>query len=242
MNTKSSVFIGRQFALACMTAMLLATAAFADDDKLRDLGTNAAPGEIPKWDGNEWRLAHDDITTVIAGAGLTGGGTNKTVTVSVNFAGTGTSNTVARSDHNHPDLEATRPPVGAVISWLKNFANTPTNLPAGWVECNGQILNDAGSVYNGLAIPNLNGSGGGVQRFLRGSTAPGTIGGTESHNHQWAGSGSSLDNGPAGGVDGSTFFSDGTPNDNYNGDQAAFTSRTGTLPSYYEVVWIMRVK
>lgn len=42
-----------------------------------------------------------DITAVTASTGLTGGGTTGSVSLAVNFAGTGSANTVARSDHNH---------------------------------------------------------------------------------------------------------------------------------------------
>lgn len=44
----------------------------------------------------------DDTTAITAGAGLTGGGTlAASRTLAVNFAGTGSATTVARSDHNH---------------------------------------------------------------------------------------------------------------------------------------------
>jgi hypothetical protein len=74
-------------------------------------------------------------------------------------------------------------PIGCAIGWFKSFTGMPA-LPVNWVEFNGQTISDARStVYNGKAVPNLNGYGGGTKRFLRGSTTSGTTGGTESHNH-----------------------------------------------------------
>lgn len=113
-------------------------------------------------------------------------------------------------------------PIGAVLAWLKSFTNTPV-LPSGWVECNGQTLSDANSVYDGQTIPNLNGSSG-TQRFLRGSTTSGSTGGSETHTH-------TISNGQ--GFDQSGAIASAS---------AQTTSATSTLPSYYEVVWIMRVK
>lgn len=116
-------------------------------------------------------------------------------------------------------------PVGTVLSWLKSFTNTPA-LATEFVECNGQTLSDAGSVYNTQTIPNLNASGGGTQRFLRGFTASGGTGGSETHTHTVNIS--------------SVSVSTGTPATVSN-----VTSPTGsnsTLPSYYEVVWIIRIK
>jgi hypothetical protein len=42
-----------------------------------------------------------DITGVTAGTGLTGGGTSGTVTLNVSFAGSGSADSAARSDHDH---------------------------------------------------------------------------------------------------------------------------------------------
>ncbi len=60
-------------------------------------------------------------------------------------------------------------PIGTILAWHKNFPKTPP-LSYGWVECNGQVLDDTNSPYNGQTIPNLNGEA----RFLRGSSVSGT--------------------------------------------------------------------
>ena len=115
-------------------------------------------------------------------------------------------------------------PIGAVISWLKSFPGTPT-LPIdnSYVECDGQILNDTESLFNGQTIPDLNGSIG-TQRFLRGSTGSGSTGGSELHIHSI--SSAANQKGPGNNPDVINFN----------------TNNSITLPSFYEVVWIMRVK
>lgn len=121
---------------------------------------------------------------------------------------------------------AERPPVGAVIAWLKTFTNTPA-LPTGWVECNGQTLDDGESPYNGLVVPDLNGAAG-TGRFLRGGTESGSVGGSEGHSHNVT-----VPNGTKGNT-GYAIYA-GAPG-TYN------TTTASTLPSYFEVVWIMRVR
>ena len=113
-------------------------------------------------------------------------------------------------------------PIGSLKEWLKNFPNTPP-LSANWAECNGQVLNDPQSPYNGIALPDLNGATG-PQRFLRGASASGGTGGSDTMN--------------LGGE---------VPADN---NQDASTTSVASapqpdlpiLPSYYEVVYVMRVK
>jgi hypothetical protein len=116
-------------------------------------------------------------------------------------------------------------PVGAVTAWLKSFPNTPA-LPADFVECNGQTLSDPESVYDGQTIPDLNGSGG-TKRFLRGASASGAAGGsdTNTHNHGLT----SHRSAQGIGID-------------VQGNYTCNNSDISILPSYYEVVWIMRIK
>jgi hypothetical protein len=115
-------------------------------------------------------------------------------------------------------------PIGGVVAWLKSFPNTPS-LPSGFIECNGQVLTDPNSPYVGQTIPNLNGASAGTQRFLRGATTSGAVGGSDSHTHSI-----SMNKGQTDPFTGSQ--TNGVPS----------TGATSTLPSYYEVLWIMRVK
>lgn len=119
-------------------------------------------------------------------------------------------------------------PIGSAISWLKNFSNTSLALPDEYVECNGQTLTDSESPYNGATIPNLNGASAGTKRFLRGSTTSGGTGGSETHSHTISSATSSVTT-----TAGSTTITN------------TVTSPTGTeitLPSYYECVFIIRIK
>jgi hypothetical protein len=62
-------------------------------------------------------------------------------------------------------------PIGAIIAWHKTFAGTPA-LPVNWVECNGQVLVNPLSVYNGLTIPDMNSVN---KYFIRGGLASGGV-------------------------------------------------------------------
>ena len=106
-------------------------------------------------------------------------------------------------------------PVGSIVAWHKKISR---RLPRGWVECNGQVLNDMGSPLDGEKIPDLNGE----NRFLRGSNRSGDIGGSTTHKHTRS--------------RGKITYVWQRPD--YNEvDNAA-----NHLPPYMNVVWIMRVR
>ena len=141
------------------------------------------------------------------------------------------------------------PPIGAVISWLKSLTGCPA-LPDGWVECNGQTLSDSSSPFNGQVIPNLNG---GTYRILRGASTSGSTGGSDTHNHKWSDGSNdnsatyktfSLANDTTYSYDSSgnrvAINTDTSPNPDLLGTN--YTSKDSSLPAYYEVVYIMRVK
>lgn len=108
-------------------------------------------------------------------------------------------------------------------------------LSDGWLECDGSTVSDADSPYNGVAVPDLNGSSG-TARFLRGSTDSGTTGGTSSHSHYLLSStGGSLKDS----VTGNTISYDSS---SYPGRVGNLTTTENNLPNYYEIVWIMRIK
>lgn len=156
------------------------------------------------------------------------------------------------------DLAAYHPPIGTILAWHKSMAGTPS-LPANgeWVECNGQILADGASPYNGQTIPNLNGDAAGanspgqaaqVAMFLRGglTSGVGQQDAFQGHRHPswWPQSGGSLAGGAyIAGRDfdpGAQYLYVGDPStDGTNG-----TPRTAseTRPVNMSVVWIMKVK
>jgi hypothetical protein len=121
-------------------------------------------------------------------------------------------------------------PIGGVIAWLKSLGGTHTPaLTAQFVECNGQTLSDAASPYNGDTIPNLNGASAGTKRFLRGSSTSGATATNETHTHTITSATISTCSGASSGINPVTSVT--TP-----------SGATSSLPSYYEVVYVLRIK
>jgi hypothetical protein len=83
-----------------------------------------------------------DITSVSAGAGLTGGGTSGAVSLGADFAGTGSAGTVARSDHNH-DTRYQAP-----------YVRTTVVRPVGTAIQNGTALEAALAAVSGASATN----------------------------------------------------------------------------------------
>ncbi|MCP4541742.1 MAG: tail fiber protein [Chloroflexi bacterium] len=130
------------------------------------------------------------------------------------------------------------PPIGSIIAWHKSFTNTPS-LPAGWVECDGTVLNDPDSLYNGQMIPDLNSDVGGVGdggRFLRGNANSGIfqIDELKSHDH-FMGTSAGTDPGPSSTV---RMYYVPPP----SALKTSLTGGTESRPINMSVVWIMRVK
>ena len=142
-------------------------------------------------------------------------------------------------------------PIGAIFPWLKSFANTPA-LISGWVECNGQTLNDGDSVYNGQVIPNLNGN----NQFMRGNSTSGGTGGsaTMAHEHNlFSGGTVATTSGSASNKISTHSTAAQTAGDDNWGAGATYNlqrmqkqtetqSNTENRPPFYNVVWIMRIK
>jgi hypothetical protein len=118
-------------------------------------------------------------------------------------------------------------PIGGIIPWAKNSFGVALTLPENFMECNGQAVADAESPLDGETLPNLNGG----QYFLRGNALSGDTGGSLTHTHDIEiGSGFdgvNVDNG------GSGQSLDANPKS---------TGQGSSLPPYYEVVYVMRVK
>lgn len=133
-------------------------------------------------------------------------------------------------------------PIGAILPWLKSLSGT-VSLPANFVECNGQTISDVDSVYNNVAIPDLNTT----NRFLRGASTSGSTGGAETvtlttaelpahthpltmYNANGGGSAGIQESSASGGSGGQVTGSAGSG--------GAFS----ILPKYYTVCWILRIK
>lgn len=115
-------------------------------------------------------------------------------------------------------------PIGAILPFLKSFGAGLT-VPLGWQECDGSAI--TAGTFAGSNTPDLNST----KSFLRGGVGSGGVGGTDTHNHG-----------------GSTGLPNATVAVNTVGLGAAGADRhshsisnVSHLPTYYGVVFIMRI-
>jgi len=134
-----------------------------------------------------------------------------------------------------PMSDAVNVPIGSIIAWDKSLTGVPT-LPAGFVECNGQVINDAASPLNGVQIRDLNS----FHYFLRGNQTSGATGGNPTHAHAFTATTGTED----GDVD--VQSDSGTPITVASFAHVHSVSGTSdlasSLPPFMNMVWIMRIK
>lgn len=155
-------------------------------------------------------------------------------------------------------------PLGTIVAWHRDLGGGPT-IPDGWVECDGSLVNDSASPFDGLTLPDLNGEG----RFLRGSAASGTMQDSmiRSHRHintaHTHGMGMIYGDGTPGSGHQSYIFKSGSRDDgaivNKSGalstggaastmgdavelSGAGMATGSETRPINMSVIWIMRIK
>jgi len=130
-------------------------------------------------------------------------------------------------------IDAPIVPIGGIIAWNKTFANTP-DLPTGFLELDGSVIDDADSPYNTQTLPDLNGN----NNFLRGNDTSIGTGGASTHTHA-----TGMESGAT-----QRFGSDCGNTRRIDKSCANFshldvnTGAGNSLPPYFNVVWIMRIK
>lgn len=153
-------------------------------------------------------------------------------------------------------------PVGTILAWHRDWGATPA-LPDGWVQCNGQIVNDSDSVFNGLATPNLNSPSNAWNSrgsFLRGGANSGLFESDQmqSHKHDDAGHAHLLGLADLIGSPGGFNTPDFQPGSNHivgatqtasavlgdptDSGSGAARHGTETRPANMSVIWIIRIK
>ncbi|MFO0722716.1 MAG: hypothetical protein U1E65_02955 [Myxococcota bacterium] len=159
--------------------------------------------------------------------------------------------------------EIALPPIGAVIAWHKSMAGVPALDPdSGWVECDGQTINDPGSPMNGQVVPDLNGGA----RFLRGGATSGVfqVDNLQGHRHIDSGHSHTFLRPPFNNTDTPVNplvpmnYQGNVPNFAHRDTTSVATANIGlptddspqntvrygneTRPTNMSVVWIMRIK
>ena len=192
-------------------------------------GTSVQPGEIVEVDKMNLKLEVVETADIVDGAVTSTKIAGGAVTTDKIADGAVTTPKIADGTITSDKLVGSlaNVPIGTIIPWAKNLTGVPA-LPEGWLECNGQTVDDPQSPLNGVALPNLNGG----NKFLRGNTTSGGTGGSSSVSHYH----NVIYNTAKYGV------YNGDTSVVYTVDSATSSTTINTQPQYYDVVWIMRVR
>jgi microcystin-dependent protein len=119
-------------------------------------------------------------------------------------------------------------------------------LPSAWVECNGQVLSDADSPFNGGTIPSLNGTTDATRLFIRGlkNAVTGTTGGAATVTLTDANLPSTTRT-ESGGYRSTATWTSGSSSTvgHMNTSSSAGTDTPfNIMPPYVNLTWIMRIK
>lgn len=113
-------------------------------DLLYNIQEGITPLEPCRAGDSQVSFSVGDITGVMAGTGLTGGGDNDNVTLDVLFAGNGVANAAARSDHDHDATYINEGQASSITtSMIADGAVNPVKLLDGTVLA--EILDDDGA-------------------------------------------------------------------------------------------------
>lgn len=173
-----------------------------------------------------------DVVSSISGVSNDGGDISLEAGVNISVVPDDAANTITIGVSGGVNV-----PVGAVVAWLRDYAGTPA-IPDGWVECDGQILDDPESPYHEQTIPDMNGVVSGNNKcYLRGSPVSGSRGGSDTHDHTLI-----TDNGCRLKA-GTDFVREDDDICWYDPPKAmSRPSFEDHNPRYYTVVWILRTK
>jgi hypothetical protein len=114
----------------------------------------APPVPVLTWTGTAFSCVADansggDITAVAAGAGLVGGSISGLATLAVDFAGTGTAATAARSDHTHPIIQTV--PLADLLLDATSIVQTVTMGSSAFVKSRAVTVPAGGSAQDAIS-------------------------------------------------------------------------------------------
>ena len=135
-------------------------------------------------------------------------------------------------------------PIGTIVAWHRDLVEeAPPDLPEGWMRCDGQLVEDLESPFEGRLLPDLNGEG----RFLRGSDHSGDVQSDsfKSHSHV-SGAIYNVTDYAYGYTTFSGYYDGPAVSNPYTQSKhSPYTGSVGgdeTRPKNMSVIWIIRVK